>query len=101
MLVVPAFDFLKSQPDPPRTARVVIRNEVLNEHGTSVIFTVEESRKGDCWWIYASYADNGRSGFRASNTMRTRVGTKGREWIAAVESGRVCVGRDAQPRKRR
>ena len=87
-VVLPGWQFSRAQPDPPGTAHIVARNTVPNEHGRAVDYRVQESRRGNAWWLSASYGD-----MRASNTLRTGLARVAEAWCAAVEAGRVSVAR--------
>ena len=90
-VVLPCYSFLAAQPDPPGTARVLVRVELRNEHGAEITYTVQGSRKGGTWWLSAS-----RQGMRMSNTLRTTSATKAALWLAAVPAGRVSIARDIE-----
>lgn len=85
---LPRYSFLAKQPDPPGTAHVVARVELRNEHGASITYTLQASRKGGTWWLSAS-----RQGMRMSNTLRTTSTEKAALWLQAVQAGRVSVGK--------
>jgi len=86
MITLPAFELLAKQPKIPHVARTVAQNDVKNEYGAEITFTVRQSRNGRDWWISAS-----REGFCMSNTLHTSVASKAQAWIAAVQAGKVAV----------
>jgi hypothetical protein len=88
MLVLPDLDLTRRQPRIPSVARVIIRRAIPNEHGTPIVFTVHVARNGREWWISASF-----DGMRMSGTLHTTTRKTATAWIAAVNSGRVCVRR--------
>lgn len=85
-LVLPNFELLKRQPKIPHVARIVVQQDIPNEHGTPVTFTVKQSRNRKQWWISASL-----HGFRQSNTIGTTKPDVAERWIQAVKKGRVCI----------
>lgn len=86
MTELPAFEIRKRQPRPPHVAKVVASGDIVNEYGTRILVRVYESRKGDEWWISASL-----DGMRMSNTLHTKVNSKGIGWIADVNKERVTI----------
>lgn len=89
MIVLPAFELMRRQPKVPGVARVVASKEIPNEYGTPIVYTVRESRKRNQWWIAAALR-----GHRMSNTLRTTSEATAKAWIAAVESGAVCIEKE-------
>lgn len=85
-VVLPEMDFRKKQPDPPHVARTVAKNDIKNQYGAAITYTVRQSRNGKHWWISAS-----REGFRMSGTVHTTKADKAKQWIDAVKRGTVCV----------
>lgn len=83
VLVLPAFSLLGNR-RVPNNARVVARNDVANEHGALITYTVYMSRRRNAWWIAAS-----RQGLRMSNTAKTTKKDVAQTWIDAVERGAV------------
>lgn len=88
-VVLPAFELLKRQPDPPHVARVVVSAKIANEHGALIVFTVRRSRQGDDWWIDASL-----DGMRMSNTLHTRDADKAQRWIDAINNKSIKIAKD-------
>lgn len=88
VLELPAHEILRRQPDPPHVARLVVERAWPNEHGTYILYSVRQGRRGRDWWISASL-----DGIRMSNTIHTSVADRGRAWVRAVSEGRVRVAR--------
>lgn len=87
-VVLPSFELLKRQPDPPHVARVLVERLIANEHGAMIKYVVRCSRKGDDWWVSASL-----DGMRMSNTLHTRDADKAQRWIDAVNNKAIKVAK--------
>lgn len=85
-VVLPAFELLKRQSDPPHVSRIVMQSKIANEHGALIEFTVWRSRAGDDWWVAASL-----DGMRMSNTLHTRDENKAQRWIEAVNNKTIRI----------
>ncbi len=90
VLELPKFEYGKEQPDPAGTSRTIA---VYNDAVSGLKFTVKRDRKGTTWFVSASGDGFAGKNSRCSNTLRTKVKTKGEYWIRAVEAGRVKVAK--------